>query len=125
MSLICETELLSVCSLLRRRPGEEREERIDLRARRPWGSRHPCHNHDSAWQSMRNSGLRDLVGGVAQCAIGVDGVSIRVRVYNLRDSAQRDECAAEKAEHHPQQVVFLQITVAPQHKGLHRSCVVT
>jgi hypothetical protein len=48
--------------------------------------------------------LNDQVGDVAKRAIGLDRLAVRVRVPYLHDPAEGNECAAKKAEHHPQQM---------------------
>jgi hypothetical protein len=48
--------------------------------------------------------LNDQVGDVAKRAIGLDRLSVNVRVPGLHDPAEDNERAAKEAERHPQQM---------------------
>ena len=91
-------------SLRRRRPGEEGEYKEELSTYRLQGSRYPGHDKDSARQKLGNGWLNDQVGDVAKRAIGLNRLSVRVRVPGLHDPAESNERAAKEAEHHPQQM---------------------
>ena len=95
---------LRVRSSCRRRPSEEGEYKKVLRAYRLEGSRYPCHDADGARQRLRNGWLYDQVGDVAQRAIGLNRLTVRVYVPGLHNLAESNKCTAEKAEPHPQQV---------------------
>ena len=88
--------------MCRRRPSEEREYKKELTTNRLQGSRYARHNEDCMRQRLRNRRLNDQVGGVAKRTIGSDRLAVRVRVGDLHDSAEGNECTAEKAEHYPQ-----------------------
>jgi hypothetical protein len=45
--------------------------------------------------------MYDKVGDVAKRAVSLDRLTVCVYVAGLHDPAERDECAAKKAEHHP------------------------
>ena len=90
--------------MCRRRPSEEREYKNELGTNRLRGSRYPCRDKDSARQRMGNGWLNDQVGGVAKRTIGLNRLAVRVRVPDLHDPAESNQCTAEKAEHYPQQV---------------------
>jgi hypothetical protein len=93
-----------VGSLRRRRPSEEGEYEEELSTYRLQGSRYPGHDKDSARQRLRNGWLNDQVSDVAKRAIGLDRLSVGVRVPGLHDPAEGDKRAAKEAEHHPQQM---------------------
>jgi hypothetical protein len=90
-----------VSSEYRRRPGEEGKYEKELRAYRLRGSRYPCHNADGARERLRSGWLYDEVGDVAKRAVSLDRLTVCVYVAGLHDPAERDECAAKKAEHDP------------------------
>jgi hypothetical protein len=90
--------------LCRRRPSEEREYKKELTTNRLQDSRYARHNKDSTRQRLRNGRLNDQVGGVAKRTIGLNRLAVRVRVPDLHDPAESNQCTAEKAEHYPQQV---------------------
>ncbi len=85
----------------RRRPGEKGEYKKELRASRLGHSRDPCHDGCGARQRSRRSWLYDQVRDVAKRAVGLNGLTVRVYVPGLHEAAEGDQCAAEKAEHHP------------------------
>ena len=53
---------------------------------------------------MGNGCLNDQVRRVAKRTIGLDRLSVRVRVRDLHDPAKDNECAAKEAEQHPVEV---------------------
>jgi hypothetical protein len=93
-----------VSSEYRRRPSKEREIKEELRAYRLRASRYPRRNKDYVRQGLWNRRLNGQVGGVAKRTIGLDRLAIRVRVYDLYDPAEGNECTAEEGEHYPQQM---------------------
>ena len=48
--------------------------------------------------------MYDQVGDVAKRAVGLNDLTVCVDVPGLHDPAEGDQCAAKKAEHHPQRV---------------------
>src|ERR1700675_484745 len=95
---------LATSSLRRRRPGEEGEYKKELGAYRLQGSRYRCHDADGARQRLRSGWLNNQVGDVAKRAVGLHRLAVCVYVLDLYDPAESDQCAAKKAEHHPQRV---------------------
>ena len=53
-------------------------------------------------QRLRDEGLHDHVGRVAQGTIGLQGLTVNVDVPHLHDRGAYDECAAKKAERSPE-----------------------
>ena len=48
--------------------------------------------------------MDDKMGDVAKRAVGLHRLTVGVYVPGLHDPAESDQCAAKKAEHHPQRV---------------------
>jgi len=92
-----------VGSLRRRRPSEEGKYKKELSTYRLQGRRYPCRDKGSARKKLGNGWLNDQVSDVAKRAIGLNRLSVRMRVPGLHDPAESNECAAKEAEHHPQQ----------------------
>ena len=53
-------------------------------------------------QRLRNAGLNDDVGSVAKGAIGLNCLTVRMRVRNLHDRGANDECTTEEAKRYPE-----------------------
>jgi len=62
------------------------------------------HDPDRTRQSLRNGWLNDYVGSMAKRTIGLNRLTICVRVPNLHDAGKNKKGAAEEAERHPQSV---------------------
>jgi len=58
------------------------------------GSRYPRHNLDRARQRSRNGWLNNYVGGMAKRAIGLNRLTISVRMPNLHNPAKDNEGTA-------------------------------
>jgi hypothetical protein len=39
---------------------------------------------------------------MAKCAVGLNGLTVRVNMRNLQDRRANDKCTAEKAKRHPE-----------------------
>ena len=60
-----------------------------------------CDAHDMR-QRQRNERLHDDVGRMAKGTIGLQRLTVSVRVSYLHDRGAYDECAAEKAKPYPE-----------------------
>jgi hypothetical protein len=62
---------------------------------------------------MGNGWLNDQMSGMAKRTIGLNCLTIRVRVHDLHDPAESNKCTAEKAEHYPQRMTCSGIEATP------------
>jgi hypothetical protein len=77
------------------------------------GRRYPRHNPDRKRQRLRNGRLNDYVGGMAKRAIGLNRLTVSVRMTNLHDPAKDNEGTAYEAEHCPQRMTCSGIEATP------------
>jgi hypothetical protein len=94
-----------VSSEYRRRPSEEGEYKEELGAYRLQGSRYPGHDADGSREGLRSGRLNDQMGDVANRAVGLHCLTVRVYMSGLHDPAESDECTAKKAEHYKERVM--------------------
>ena len=66
-------------------------------------------------QGLRNQRLNDYVGRMAKGTIGLQSLTVNVRVSYLHDRGADDKCAAEKAKSHPERTVRPLIGAATYH----------
>jgi hypothetical protein len=67
-----------------------------------WRDRYCRYDAHNMRQRLREGGLHDHVGRVAQGTVGLQGLTANVGVSYLRDRGAYDQCAAKKAERHPE-----------------------
>jgi hypothetical protein len=53
-------------------------------------------------QRLRNEWLNDYVGRMAKGTIGLNSLTVNVRVPYLHDRGTNDKCATEKTKRHPE-----------------------
>ena len=64
-----------------------------------------CSHNTHDWRhGLRNRRLNNQVGSMAKCAIGLNGLTVRVNMSNLQDRGANDKCTAEKAKRYPQRM---------------------
>ena len=78
-------------------------------------SRYRRHDPDRTRQSLRNGWLNDYVGGLAKRAIGLNRLTVSVRMPNLHDARKNQERTAEEAERHPQWMICFRIEAGACH----------
>jgi hypothetical protein len=66
-------------------------------------------------QRLRNGWLNDYVGSMAKRAIGLNRLTVSVRMPNLHDAGKDKECTAEEAECHPQRMIRFRIEAGAGH----------
>jgi hypothetical protein len=64
--------------------------------------RYGSHNTHGWGYGLRNRWLNNFVGRMAECAVGLNGLTVRVNMPNLHDRGANDECTAEEAKRHPE-----------------------
>ena len=55
------------------------------------------------------------MGGVAKCTIGLNSLTVGVKVPNLNDAGKGEECTAKEAHSDPQRTMDSRIPAALQH----------
>ncbi len=85
----------------RRRPGEERKHGKVLGKNRLKSSRYRLHHPDRMRQRLRNGWLNDYVGSMAKRTIGLNRLTVSVRMRNLYDPGKNNQRAAEEAKRYP------------------------
>ena len=64
-----------------------------------------CSHNTHDWRhGLRNRRLNNQVGSMAKCAVGLNGLAVRVNMSNLQDRGANDKCTAEKAKRYPQRM---------------------
>ena len=72
-----------------------------------------CSHHTHGWRhGLRNRWLNNYVGSMAKCAIGLNGLSVRVRMANLHNCGAGNECTAEEAKRYPERMMCSLIEAA-------------
>lgn len=64
--------------------------------------RYCSHNTHGGRYGLRNRWLNNYVGSMAKCAVGLNGLTVRVNMPNLHDRGANDKCTAEEAKRHPE-----------------------
>jgi hypothetical protein len=93
---------LSEGNVHRRRPGEEGKDGKVPRANRllrGWYCRYGIYGMR---QMPRYDRLNDDVGSMAKGTIGLNSLTVGMRVPNLHDGGADNECTAEEAKRHPE-----------------------
>jgi hypothetical protein len=67
------------------------------------------------WQRLRNGRLDDQVSGVAKRTIGLNSLTVGVRVSNLNNAGKGEKCTAEEAQGDPPRTSDSRIPAALQH----------
>jgi hypothetical protein len=67
------------------------------------------------WQRLRNGWLDDQVSGVAKRTIGLNSLTVGVRVSNLNNPGKGEKCTAEEAQSDPPRTTDSRIPAALQH----------
>jgi hypothetical protein len=67
------------------------------------------------WQKLRNGWLDDHVSGVAKRTIGLNSLTVGVRVSNLNNAGKGEKCRAEEAKGDPPRTTDSRIPAALQH----------
>jgi hypothetical protein len=64
-----------------------------------------CSHNMHDWRhGLRNSWLNNQVGRMAECAVGLNRLTVRVNMSNLQDRGANDKCTAEKAKSYPERM---------------------
>jgi hypothetical protein len=64
-----------------------------------------CSHNTHDWRhGLRNRRLNNQVGSMAKCAVGLNGLTVRVNMSNLQDRRANDKCTAEKAKRYPERM---------------------
>ena len=66
-------------------------------------------------QRLWNGWLNDQVGDLAKRTVGLNSLTVRVRVSNLNNAGKGEECTAEEAHGYPQRTTDSRIRAALQH----------
>ena len=77
-----------------------------------------CSHHTHGWRhGLRNRWLNNYVGSMAKCAVGLNGLTVRVNMPNLHDRGANDKCTAEEAERHPERMTCSLIGTGTEHSS--------
>ena len=77
--------------------------------------RYGSHNTHSWRHGLRNRWLNNYVGSMAKCAVGLNGLTVRVNMPNLHDRGANDKCTAEKAKRCPERMTCPLFEAATYH----------
>jgi len=75
-----------------------------------------CSHNTHDWRhGLRNRRLNNQVGSMAKCAVGLNGLAVRVNMSNLQDRGTNDKCTAEEAKRYPQRMTCSLIGTGTYH----------